>query len=224
MFLGHYGVALAAKRAAPETSLGWTVLASQWLDLLWPILLLVGVERVRIEPGLMPASALNFTHYPLTHSLLTVLGWGVLVGLVYWLTKRRARGAMLLAALVVSHWLLDAVVHRPDLPLWPGSDVLVGAGVWRSAGLTIALEFAFLAGGLAVYAKTTRPDDAVGRWGLWAMSLLLAVFFLSSFAGPPPSVSALAYGGLSLWLFVPWAAWVDRHRSPRHAAPSPEET
>ena len=222
MFLGHYGVALAAKRAAPETSLGWMVLGSQWLDLLWPVLLLAGVERVRIEPGLMPASALDFTHYPVSHSLATVLGWGVLVGLAYWVAKHRRRGAVLLGGLVVSHWLLDAIVHRPDLPLWPGSDVMVGAGVWRSAGLTIGLEFAFLAAGLAVYARSTRPDDSVGRWGLWVMVLTLALFFLSSFVAPPPSVPALAYGGLGLWLFVPWAAWVDRHRTSSHASRAPE--
>lgn len=217
MFLGHYGVALAAKRLAPDASLGTSVLAAQWADLLWPLLLVVGLEHVRIVPGLMAASPMDFVDYPISHSLLTVLAWGALVGGVYWAFKRRSRGAVVIAGLVVSHWVLDAVVHRPDLPLWPGSDVLVGGSLWQSVPVTVVLELAILGAGLAVYTRSTRPRDAVGRWGLRVMMLVLVAFFLSSFAAPPPSVDALAYGGLTLWLFVPWAAWVDRHRGPAGA-------
>ena len=214
MFLGHYGMALAAKRAAPETSLGATVFAAQWLDLLWPILLLAGLESVRIEPGLTAASPLDFEHYPITHSLLAVVGWGALLGGAWLLVTRRAVAAGVLAALVVSHWALDAVVHRPDLPLWPGSDVRVGAGAWRSVALTLVLELGLLAAGLVVYTRTTEPRDGVGRWGLRIMIAVLVAFYLMGFAGPPPSAEALALGGLSLWIFVPWAWWVDGHRAP----------
>lgn len=213
MFLGHYGLALAAKRAAPRTSLGAGVLAAQWIDVLWPVLLLAGLERVRIAPGLMAANMLDFVHYPITHSLLAVLGWAVLVGGVYLLLTRKRIGAGVLAALVVSHWFLDALTHRPDLPLWPGSETLVGVGLWNSVPWTLVLEFGLLGVGLLVYTRTTRPEDRVGRWGLWAMVAVLAAFYLSSFAGPPPSESALAFGGLMLWVFVPWAHWVDRHRT-----------
>jgi membrane-bound metal-dependent hydrolase YbcI (DUF457 family) len=212
MFLGHYGLALASKRAAPETSLGSSVVAAQWLDLLWPILLLVGIERARVAPGFMEASSVEFVHYPITHSLLMVLAWGVLVGGVYWLLTRRKVGAAVLGALVVSHWVLDAVVHQPDLPLWPGSDVHVGVGVWGSLALTLIFELGLLTVGLVLYTRATRAIDAVGQWGLRVMIFVLVGFYLSGFAAPPPSVDALAYGGLALWLFVPWAAWVDRHR------------
>ncbi|MGD2070232.1 MAG: metal-dependent hydrolase [Gemmatimonadota bacterium] len=213
MFLGHYGLALAARPAARETSLGALVTAAQWADLLWPPLLLVGLERVRVVPGLMAASSLDFEHYPITHSLAAVLGWAALFGGAYLLARRSPRGAAVLAALVVSHWILDALAHGPDLPLWPGSDVRVGAGVWRSVTLTLVLELGLLGAGVATYTRVTRPRDGVGRWGLWIMLAVLVAFYLMGLSAPPPSRSALAWGGLVLWVFVPWAWWVDRHRA-----------
>lgn len=222
MFLGHYGMALAAKRAAPETSLGSSVVAAQWLDLLWPILLLTGLERARIAPGFMEASSVEFVHYPITHSLLLVLAWAVLVSGVYWLLTRRRVGAALLGALVLSHWILDVVVHQPDLPLWPGSEVRVGGGLWGSLAATLVLEVGLLTVGLVLYTRATRAKDAAGRWGLRLMIFVLVAFYLSGFFAPPPSVDALAYGGLTLWLFVPWAAWVDRHREGQGSAASRE--
>ena len=212
MFLGHYGVALAARAATLRMSLGTTVAASQWLDLIWPVLLLTGLERVRIVPGLMPANSLDFVHYPISHSLLTVLGWGVLGGGLHFLLRRRKRDAAVVGVLVVSHWLLDVPFHRPDLPLWPGSDILVGGSLWASVPLTLALEFGLLGVGLAWYLRRTRARDRVGRWGLWALVGILSLFYLASFMGPPPDEGSLAWGGLALWLFVPWAVWVDRHR------------
>jgi membrane-bound metal-dependent hydrolase YbcI (DUF457 family) len=217
MFLGHYGLALAAKRVAPRESLGATVTASQWADLLWPIFLIVGWEQVRIVPGLMAASSLEFVHYPITHSLLAVVGWAILLGTVSFLFTRRATGSLVLGALVVSHWLLDLPVHEPDLPLWPGSDILLGGGLWNSLPLTLILEFGIFLGGLALYTRATTPRDGAGRWGLWTMILVLSLFYLSSFAAPPPSETALAYGGLTLWVFVPWAYWVDKHRVVRES-------
>lgn len=221
MFLAHYGVAMAAKGVSRKESLGATVLAAQWLDLLWPIFLLLGVESVRIVPGLMQASALDFVHYPFTHSLLAVAGWAVAIGSIYFVTTRRLRGAALMGGLVLSHWVLDLPVHRPDLPLWPGSGIRVGLGLWHSVAVTLVLEFGFLALGLIVYSRVTRPRDRIGRWGLWTMMLVLVAFFLSSFAGPPPSESALAFGGLVLWIFVPWGYWIDRHRT---VEPAHEQT
>lgn len=218
VFLGHYGVAMAAKRLAPEESLGATVLGAQWLDLLWPLLLLLGLERVRIVPGLMKTSPLDFEHYPISHSLLAAAGWAAAVGAVTYLLTKRRRGAWLLAALVLSHWFLDLPMHRPDLPLWPGSGVKVGLGLWNSVAWTVGLEFALLAGGATLYLRTTRARDRVGTWGFWGGVAVLVAFYLGSFSGPPPSVSAIAWGGLTLWLFVPWAWWVDRHRAARGGA------
>jgi membrane-bound metal-dependent hydrolase YbcI (DUF457 family) len=216
MILGHYGVALAAKRVAPRTSLGTLILPAQWLDELWPVLLLVGVEHVRIVPGLMAASPLDFLSYPFSHSLLLAVAWGVLFALVYFVRRRYRAGAWVVGVAVVTHWLLDAIVHRPDLPLWPGSAARVGAGVWSSIPATIAIELLLLAIGLVIYVRTTRARDRIGSWGLGAMIALLVLIFVSGFAGsPPPSERALAVVTLGLWLFVPWGYWVDRHRELR---------
>jgi hypothetical protein len=213
MFLGHYGVALGAKRLAPRTSLGTLTFATQFLDELWPLLLLAGIEQVRIVPGLMPANPLDFTYYPFSHSLLFAVIWGVVIGAVYLAVRRYGRGAWVVGGVVISHWILDLPVHRPDLPLWPGSPVRLGAGAWNSVPLTLVLEFGVFLAGLAIYLRATRPADRIGRWALWAMVVVLAAITVAnSFGPPPPSERAIAFAGLGLWLFIPWAWWIDRHR------------
>ena len=216
MFLGHYAVAFAAKKAAPRASLGTLIFAAQLLDLMWPLLLLAEVEHVRIAPGLMEASALDFVHYPWSHSLAMAAVWAALLGGLYHTMQRNRRGAaIIIGALVLSHWLLDAPFHRPDLPLWPGSATLVGGGLWNSLAVTLGLELGLLAVGVAMYLRRTRPLDRIGNWGLWAGVLLLVAFYLGSFAGTPPDERSLAFGALALWLFVPWGWWVDNHRARR---------
>ncbi len=152
MFIGHFALAFAAKRAAPRASLGTLFAAAQFVDLLWPTLLLTGMERVRIAPGITVVTPLDFEHYPFSHSLLAVAGWALAFGLVYALLrggwKVAGRAALVLAALVLSHWLLDALVHRPDLPLWPGGGMRVGAGVWNSLPLTLAVELVLFGAGI----------------------------------------------------------------------------
>jgi hypothetical protein len=213
MFLGHYGIAFAAKRAAPRTSLGTLAFAAQFLDELWPILLLLGVERLRVAPGLMSASAMDFVSYPWSHSLLMAVVWGGLIGGIYFLRRRCARGAWVVAAVVVSHWILDAPMHRPDLPLWPGSSILVGGGLWNSKRLTLLTDGGIFVVGLLIYLRTTRSRDAIGRWALWAMVALLLFVFIGAIFGPPPTDErAVAWSALLLWLFVPWSWWIDRHR------------
>jgi len=220
MFLGHYGIAFAAKRVAPRTSLGATFFAAQFLDELWPILLLAGVEHVRIVPGLMAANVLDFVSYPYSHSLVAALGWSVLIGLGYFAARRYGRGAWVVGALVASHWFLDVPMHRPDLQLWPGSSTRVGLGMWNSVPLTMITELGVFGFGLVLYLRGTRARDRVGRWGFWAMIALLVAFFIGgSFGAPPPNERALAMATLGLWLFVPWAWWVDRHRELRAVAP-----
>lgn len=213
MFLGHYGVAFAAKRVAPRASLGALTLAAEFLDELWPILLLLGVEQVRIVPGLMVMSPLEFTYYPYSHSLLMAVVWGILIGGGYFLLRRYGRGAWILGALVVSHWFLDVPMHARDLPLWPGaSSPKVGWGLWNSVVLTYAIEFTIYAAGISMYVRATRARDRIGNWGLWAYIVVLTAIFVSSNGPPPPSANALAWMTLGVWLFVPWAWWVDRHR------------
>lgn len=215
MFLGHYGIAFAAKRIAPRTSLGTLSFAAQFLDELWPVLLLFGVEQVRIVPGLMAASPLDFVHYPFSHSLLMAVVWGIVIAVSYFLIKRYRRGAWVVGLLVVSHWFLDVPMHRRDLPLWPGaSSPMVGWGWWNSGIVTGIVELTIYAAGISLYARSTRPRDRIGRWGLWVYVVVLAnVFFLSN-GSPPPSERALAWTALGIWIFVPWAWWVDKHRSP----------
>ncbi|MFL5500780.1 MAG: metal-dependent hydrolase [Gemmatimonadaceae bacterium] len=212
MFLGHYGLAFAAKRAAPRTSLGALSFAAQFLDELWPILLLLGVEQVRIVRGYMINSPLEFTHYPYSHSLLMSVLWGILIGGGYYVLRRDRRGAWVMGLLVVSHWFIDVPMHAPDLPLWPGaSSPKVGWGWWNITVLTYVAEFTILLAGLSSYYRATRARDRIGSWGLWLYVFVLMAIFVSS-NSPPPSVNTLAWSALGLWLFVPWAWWVDKHR------------
>src|SRR5581483_11351252 len=150
MVLGHYGIALAARRWAPQTSLGTLVLAAQLADEVWPLLLLLGVERVEIIQSGPPTLHLNFLKYPITHSFLTELVGGALLGIVYFLLRKDIRGAILTGLLVPSHWVLDFLVHVPDLPIWPGGPK-VGLGLWHSVPATVILEAGFFLGGLLVY-------------------------------------------------------------------------
>ncbi|MGD0909123.1 MAG: hypothetical protein ABSA96_16195 [Candidatus Acidiferrales bacterium] len=215
MFLGHFAVALAAKKAAPKTPLGILVLAAQFADLLWPILLLLGIEQVRIVPGLLPVSPFDFTSYPISHSLAAELGWGVLLGVAYFVAKRDARSALIVGMLVPTHWVLDLVAHRPDMPIYPGG-AKYGLGMWQSLPLTVLVEYGLFAAGIAIYLSCTRAIDRTGNVALWSLLALLAVLYLGSvFGPPPPNVHVLAVSALAIWITLPWAAWADRHRQLR---------
>ncbi len=212
MFIGHFGVALAAKKLTPRTSLGSLVFAAQFLDLLWPVFLLVGLEHVRIAPGITRMSPFDFYDYPITHSLLTAAVWSVAVGSGYYLLRRSARAAWVIGVVVISHWVLDFMVHRPDLPLWPGGPK-VGLGLWNSWVLETLIEVAIFAIGCWLYFSVTRARDSVGRYALWALLIFLFLGWVASLAaGPPPSERSMAWGALSMWGVVPWAWWADRHR------------
>ncbi len=212
MFLGHFGVAFAAKKVAPKTSLGTLVFAAQFADLLWPVLLFLGIEHVRIVPGLLAASPLDFTSYPVSHSLVAQLGWGTLVGLIHYSMKHSRPRALIAGSLVPSHWLLDFIAHRPDMPIYPGGPKF-GLGLWNSVPLTIFVEYGLFATGIALYLKATRAKDTTGHLAFWSLVLLLGVLYPASFFGPPPpSVQILAWSAMAIWLTVPWAAWADRHR------------
>ena len=213
MFIGHFGVALGAKRVAPRTSLGTLFFATELLDLLWPIFLLLGLEHVRIVPGITKVSPFDFYDYPVTHSLLPVLLWSLSAGVIYFSLRKYRRGAWIVALGVLSHWVLDAIVHRPDLPLAPQSHIYVGLGLWNSWAAAISIELASFFGGLVIYSLTTQPKDRVGRYGFWSLaSFLLLGWVASLWAGPPPSLTTLAWAGLTIWLVVPWGYWVDAHR------------
>jgi hypothetical protein len=212
MFIGHFGVALAAKKWAPRASLGTLFFAAEFLDLLWPIFLLEGLEHVRVVPGITKMQPFDFYDYPISHSLVTAILWGVIVGAVYFVLRRYSAGALAAGVLVVSHWVLDFVVHRPDMPLWPGGPRL-GLGLWNSwpAGMTV--EVLIFAAGLWTYLSVTRARDAVGRYAFWSLMALLFFGWISVLFGPaPPDLKSLALGSLSLWIVVPWGWWADKHR------------
>jgi hypothetical protein len=228
MFIGHFALGFAAKRAAPRVSLAVLGAATQIADLLWPFFLAAGVEQVRIDPGNTAVTPLDFVSYPYSHSLLFLIIWGILfAALVVRLkpdTPDRAaprpygasgfsRTYALLALLVISHWFLDWLTHRPDMPLYPGG-ARFGLGLWNSVGATVAIEIAMYAAGLGIYIRSTRARDGIGRWGFRALAMFLPVVYVGNILGPPPpSVTALwmsaAAGGAIL---VTWMWWVDRHR------------
>ena len=214
MFLGHFAVALAAKKAAPKTSLGTLVIGAQFIDLLWPILLLSGVENVRLDPGNTVVTPLDFYNYPFSHSLTGVVLWSVLVGGVYFAFRRYRRGALVLGAIVLSHWVLDLLTHRPDLPLTFSGDARAGLGLWNSLPLTLLVELGMFAAGVVFYLRATSAKDRWGSYALWALILVLAgIYVMNLFGPPPPSVEMIGIAGNAAWLFVLWAYWVDRHRS-----------
>ncbi len=213
MFVGHFGLAFAAKRASPRSSLATLFAATAFLDLVWPVLVLAGIEKVRIEPGITAFSPFDFVSYPWSHSAAMALLWSVLFGGVVLAATRDRASALVSGALVFSHWVLDLIVHRPDLPLWPGGP-RVGLGLWYSVAATLAVEGALFVAGVWIYSTATQARDRIGRWALGALIVFLAAAYLSGLDGsPPPSPAAVAWVGVAaVVILLPWAAWIDRHR------------
>lgn len=216
MFLGHYAVGLAAKKAVPKVSLGTLFLAAQLVDLLWPAFLLLGLEHVRIDPGNTAVTPLDFYDYPITHSLIGVILWSCALGLSYNLMKKDRRAAIVVGLLVFSHWILDLIAHRPDLSLGLGGNTYFGLGLWNSVPGTLVAEFGLFAAGIVLYMHTTIAKDRIGSIGFWSLIGILALIYVGNVAGPPPpSASMIAVVGNASWLFVLWAYWVDMHRTLR---------
>jgi len=213
LFLGHFAAGLAAKKLTPYTSLGTLLLSAQLLDLIWPSLLMSGIETVRIAPGVTAVTPLDFVHYPWSHSLTMAAVWALLFAGLYTFIRRYPRGGMVLLALVLSHWVLDLVTHRPDLPLLPIGGPLVGLGLWNWRWATVAVEALMFGLGLYVYAVNTEPVDAIGSRAFVAFAVALVAIYASSLVGPPPpDVKTLAWVGQAQWLLVAWGYWLDRHR------------
>jgi membrane-bound metal-dependent hydrolase YbcI (DUF457 family) len=213
VFVGHLAVALAAKQTTPAVPLGTAVAAAFALDLAWPILLLLGLESVRVQPGDTAFTNLSFESYPWSHSLATVLLWSIAAGCATRFAYRSWQAGATIGGLVLSHWILDLVTHRPDLPLWPGGPV-TGLGLWNSIPGTLIVEGGLLAACLWIYLRGSVPRDRSGRWALVALvALTLLIWSSQPWSPPPPSSEAVAWGALILWLLPPWAQWIDRHRA-----------
>jgi hypothetical protein len=218
LFIGHLAMAYGAKRLSPRVSLGTLFAAAQLPDLIWPWLTLAGVEHATIAPGDTAFTPLRFDSYPVSHSLLLVAAWGAAFGAMHFWRKRRLPDAIVLAALALSHWLLDFASHRPDMPLWPGGPRL-GLGLWNSVPATVGVELLLFAGGLWLAASASRARDAIGRWGFAGLAVFLPAMYAANAAGPPPpGMEAVGWGGgIGGIVLVALGAWVDRHREPTTA-------
>ena len=214
VFVGHLAVALVATRAPSRPPLGALVAAAYGLDLIWPVLLLAGLERVRIAPGITAFTPLDFEHYPWSHSLALAIVWSMAAaGLWLLMRSKQAAAAIVIGLVVLSHWLLDAIAHRPDLPLWPGGP-LIGLGLWQSVPATFVLEGALFAAAITAYLRGTRARTRAGSWAFWSLVAFTTIIWASGpFSPPPPSAAAIATVGLAMLLFPLWAYWIDRNRS-----------
>jgi hypothetical protein len=212
MFIGHFGVALAAKKPGHNIKLGTLFIAAQFLDLLWPIFLLLGLEHARIVPGNTAFTPFDFYDYPISHSLLTSIGWSILVGALYYFKRRTRKESLIIGFAVLSHWLLDFFSHRPDLPIVPGIETYLGLGLWNSVPGTIIIESLIFIIGIFFYLRVTSAKDRIGNYVFWGLILFLVLSYIANILStPPPDMQSVAYAGLAQWFIVAWAYWVDRH-------------
>ena len=174
----------------------------------------LGIEHVRIDPGNTRMTPLDFVSYPYSHSLAALVVIGILIGAAYRGVAGGRRSFVVLAALVVSHWALDYLTHRPDLPLYPGGPK-VGLALWNSMPATLVLESAMYAAGLWIYLRSTRAIDGIGRWGFISLAAFIMVAYAGNvLGGPPPSVDVIWMGALGgAVVLIAWAWWVDGHRA-----------
>jgi len=214
MFVGHFSAALLAKRAAPRLSLGTAVFAAILADILSPLLVMAGIERIEFGPGRGAANYVRAIDVAFSHSLVTTLLWGGILAGLYLLTRRDRRGAAILFAAVTSHWVLDVVSHRPDMPLAPGIPTVLGLGLWTSIGATLIVEGGLWIAALIVYVRASRSANSAGRWVFWSGVFILTLFWYHNIAGAAPSRPADAPMA-SLIFFVlatAWAYWMNRAR------------
>jgi len=215
MFVGHFAVGFLSKRAAPRVPLAFLIFCTAFLDVLWPIFVLAGIEHARIVPGITAASPLQFLYYPWSHSVLAAVVWSALAALP-WLAGRRVREGLVVAACVFSHVVLDIVTHRADIPLAPGSTTKLGLGLWQSRPASVLVEGTLWVVALVLYARWYRPTSGWGRWGLWSLVVILTGAWLSGVYGPPPpSIRMVAVSALPfIALFTGWIWTVERRRAP----------
>ncbi len=217
MFVGHYGAGFAGKGAAPQMSLGTMVLAALFADLLGWTLVVSRVEHFAIRPGITTTNPLDLYDYPISHSLATDALWGVLFAGIYYVTRRYWRGSVVLFFLVLSHWFLDFIAHRPDMPLAPGIHRYYGLGLYNSRAGMIVVEGLIWFAGVVIYARATRATKRLGIYVLWIGVALLTWIWAVSLKGLPPP-GTIIQAGISSLIFmsvtVAWAYWVDYLRVP----------
>ena len=218
MFIGHFAVAFGAKKFAPTVSLGILFLACQLADIIWPNLVLLGVEMLEVDPGITVITPLNFVHYPYSHSLVALLLWSAIFAVLYALLRRSGtKAAIVIALLVLSHWVLDVLTHRPDMPITLSDSSVIGLGLWNHPVIAVPLELLLFGAGVWMYVGHTKPLDRTGNIGFWAMVVFLLVVYAANLLGPPPpSAAAVAWSAQALWILIAWGFWVDHHRAIRN--------
>ena len=214
MFIGHFATGFISKKWIPQVSLSVLFIAVQWPDLIWPLFLLLGWETVRIEPGNTVMTPLAFDHYPYSHSLMTNLLVATMFAL--WALRRYhdQRTAAILFVTAFSHWILDFVTHRPDLPLSPGSSHMFGLSWWNIPVLAVVAELTLMTIGIHIYYRTTHATTKTGIWAFWSLIVFLMVIHAGNLFGPPPpNITGIAWAGNLMWLFVLWAYWIEKNRT-----------
>ncbi len=221
MFSGHYGVGFALKRSERALSLGVLFLAVQFTDILWSLLVLSGVERVAVVPGVSAANPLDFLYYPFSHSLLASLVWAGIVFALFAFLPHRFRGnkmvgGVVLGVAVLSHFFLDLLVHIPDLPLGLGDSTKIGLGLWNNVWLSLVAEWLILLAGFWIYLRSTKAKSFVGKYGPWLLAVLLFFAPLLNMTGTPPNnPRIIAISALAMYVTLAFLAlWVDRKRIP----------
>jgi hypothetical protein len=216
MFIGHYGASFAIKRADKGIPLWLLFIAVQFLDVFWGIFVLAGIEKVRIVPGITATNPLDLYYMPYTHSLVGALVWSAVGFAVYRIARKTAsnKAAMLVGLAVFSHWVLDLIVHRPDLALYDDT-YKIGLGLWNYPAIAFGLEIILLFGGMFLYMRSTNAVTAAGKYGMPIFGLLLiAVQGYVFFGDPPSSASAAALTALiAYFVFAGVAFWLERQRN-----------
>ena len=225
MFIGHFGVGFGLKRWAPQTSVAWLIAAAIWADILWTVFLLLGWEHARVAVGDTRFTPIDLYDYPWSHSLLFMVLWGITLGIVYRAFRDYVAGAVAIGVGVVSHWVLDWVTHRPDMPLYPNGP-RYGVGLWNSIPGTLTVEMLIFVVGLWLYVRSTRGRDRVGRYGFWAyVAALLILYVGDRFSEPPKNIREDAISGIvAMVVLVAWPWWFDRHREPVESMRSVQQT
>jgi len=218
MFIGHFALAFGAKKFAPQVSLGILFLACQLADIIWPNLVLLGIEALEVDPGNTVITPLNFLHYPYSHSLVALVLWSAIFAVLYALLRRSGtKAAIVIALLVLSHWVLDVLTHRPDMPITLSDSSVIGLGLWNYPVVAVPLELLLFGAGVWLYIRHTKPTDRQGSIGFWALIIFLLVVYAAALLGPPPpSPAAVAWSAQAVWILIAWGFWVDHHRTRRN--------
>ncbi len=217
MFIGHYAAALALKKFEKRASLGVLFLGVQLADIVLFPLVLLGIERINIIENFTQSTHFELEYMPYTHSLVGSVLWALAAyALFRWVMVKNHAVALVVALAVFSHWVLDLVVHTPDLPLWNDASLKLGFGLWNNAIAVYVLEAALLLGALWMYLKSTSATTAVGKYGMGVFVVFLLLVNILNIFGPLQddnkvtlAVSALA----AYFLFAAVAFWLDRKRS-----------